>query len=71
MCDDDCPHCGFRHMTPFGSTDLGTLVAQDGDAFIVLRSSDDAEHDPDYGEIGRFPTRAAAEVFAGQPEHPS
>jgi hypothetical protein len=37
----------------------------------VLRSSDDAEHDPDYAQIGRFPTRNAAEVFAGQFEQSS
>src|ERR1700731_159955 len=31
-CDDDCPHCGARHMSPFKSEDAdpdcATLVAQ-------------------------------------------
>ncbi len=22
MCDDDCPHCGARHMSPFKSVEL-------------------------------------------------
>ena len=22
MCDDDCPHCGARHMSPFKSEEL-------------------------------------------------
>jgi predicted nucleic acid-binding Zn-ribbon protein len=24
-CDDDCPHCGARHMSPFDSERLTTL----------------------------------------------
>ena len=24
MCDDDCPECGARHMSPFKSDDLGS-----------------------------------------------
>jgi predicted nucleic acid-binding Zn-ribbon protein len=23
MCDDDCPHCGARHWSPYKSDDLG------------------------------------------------
>ncbi len=23
MCEDDCPHCGARHMTPYKSEDAG------------------------------------------------
>jgi len=23
MCDDDCPHCGARHMSPYKSEDAG------------------------------------------------
>jgi hypothetical protein len=29
----------------------------------VLRSPETAEHDPDYAEVARFPTRAKAEEF--------
>ena len=25
MCDDDCPHCGARHMSPYKSTDAVRL----------------------------------------------
>jgi hypothetical protein len=62
-CDDDGMHCGARHMSPFDSENLTELVAQDGDAFIAIRSPRSAEHDPDYRELGRFRTRAAAEEF--------
>ena len=65
MCDDECPHCGARDMSPFKSDDLTELVAPDGDQFVVLRSPDNAEDDPDYEEVGRFLTRAKAEAFIG------
>jgi len=68
MCDDECPHCGARHMTPFKSDDLTELVEQDGDEFVVLRSPDSAEHDPDYRELGRFLTRAKADQFLASVE---
>ncbi len=63
MCDDDCPHCGARHMCPTKSEDLTELIEQEGAEFVVLRSPDTAEHDPDYCEIGRFPSREKAEEF--------
>jgi hypothetical protein len=63
MCDDDCPHCGSRHYSPEDSEDLTEVVERDGADFVVLRSPDTAEHDPDYEEIGRFPTRKAALAF--------
>src|SRR5205085_4372420 len=47
MCDDDCPHCGARHMTPDESEDLTEVIDERGAEFIVLRSPDTAEHDPD------------------------
>ena len=25
QCDDDCPHCGARHMSPYKSDDLGEI----------------------------------------------
>lgn len=50
-------------MSPSHSDDLTELVEAEGSIFIVLRSPDTAEHDPDYEEIGRFPTRAKAEEF--------
>ena len=63
MCDDDCPHCGARHMTPAGSEDLTEVIDERGAEFIELRSSDTAEHDPDYRELGRFSTRKQALAF--------
>jgi hypothetical protein len=50
-------------MTPFKSEDLTELVEQDGDEFVAMRSPESAEHNPDYRELGRFPTREKAEEF--------
>ena len=63
MCDDDCPHCGARHMTPAESEDLTEVIDQRGAEFVVLRSPDTAEHDPGYRELGRFATRKQALAF--------
>lgn len=63
MCDDDCPRCGARHMTPYKSDDLTTIIEPEGDEFVVLWSPETAEHDPDYRELGSFPTRCEAEAF--------
>ena len=62
-CDDDCPHCGARHMSPYESDDLTEVVEEDGGEFVALRSPETAGHGPDYEEIGRFATRAQAEHF--------
>lgn len=62
-CDDDCPHCGARHMSPYDSDDLTEIVEEDNAQFVVLRSPDTAGHSPSYEELGRFPTRAQAEDF--------
>ena len=68
LCDDECPHCGARDMSPFRSEDLTELelVLQEKDQFIALRSPGTAEHDPDYEELGRFPTRAKADEFLAE-----
>jgi len=68
MCDDECPHCGARDMTPFKSEDLTELVEQDGNEFVAIRSPSWAEYDPDYRELGRFPTREKAEAFLASVE---
>jgi predicted nucleic acid-binding Zn-ribbon protein len=62
-CDDDCPSCGARHMSPHDSDELTEVIDQDQGEFVVLWSPETAEHDPDYRELGRFPTREAAERF--------
>ena len=63
MCDDDCPHCGARHMSPHESDDLTEVIAECDGEFVVLCSPESAGHDPGYRELGRFPTRQAAEAF--------
>ena len=68
MCDDDCPHCGARHMTPTRSEDLTEFIEEENGEFVVLRSPQTAEHDPDYEEVGRFSTRAQAEEFLATTE---
>jgi DNA-directed RNA polymerase subunit RPC12/RpoP len=62
-CDDDCPECGARHMTPRESDDLTIIVEKSDEGFAVLWSPETAEHDADYRELGRFPTLAQAERF--------
>ena len=52
MCDDDCPYCGARHMSPYDSEDLTLVVEQKGGEYVVLESPDAAEHEPDYRELG-------------------
>jgi hypothetical protein len=50
-------------MSPFNSEDLTEVVERVGSAFVALRSSDTAEHSPDYRELGRFVTRQKANEF--------
>jgi hypothetical protein len=50
-------------MSPSHSEDLTEFIERDGDEFVAIRSPDTAEHDPDYRELGRFPTRIKAEEF--------
>ena len=66
MCDDECPHCGARDSTPIDSEDLTEVIEREGDEFVVLCSPDTAEDDPDYEEIGRFPTREGAVAFLAE-----
>jgi predicted nucleic acid-binding Zn-ribbon protein len=61
MCDDDCPKCGARHMTPHHSIDRTEYIGECNGKFVVYRSSDDAEYDADYKLIAEADTRAEAE----------
>ena len=63
MCDDDCPRCGARHMTPFKSDDLTTVIERDGKQFVVLWSPETAEEDPEYCKLGSFSTQQEARAF--------
>lgn len=62
-CDDDCPHCGARHMSPYDSDDLTEVIEQRGNSFVVLRSLQTAEHDPAYEDIAEFRTREEAQAY--------
>ena len=61
MCDDNCPHCGARHMSPGSSDDLTEVIEKRGREYVVLRSPETAGHCPDYRELGFFRTKKAAE----------
>lgn len=63
MCDDDCPHCGARHMSPSDSKNLTYVIEKRGATFVVLWSPETAEHDPDYRELGEFRTRRQAQAW--------
>jgi predicted nucleic acid-binding Zn-ribbon protein len=63
MCDDDCPHCGARHMSPVNSDDLTYVIEQQGNEFVVLWSPETAEHSPDYCELTSFPAKNQAETY--------
>lgn len=50
-------------MTPFKSDDLTEVIEENDGTFVVLWSPETAEEQPDYCELGRFPTRADAAAF--------
>lgn len=50
-------------MSPDDSDNLTEVIARDGNKFVVLWSPETAEHDPNYRELGTFPTRDKAEAF--------
>lgn len=62
-CDDDCPHCGARHMSPGHSDELTEIIVHEGDEYVVLRSPKSAGHYPDYREIRRFKSEAQAIAY--------
>jgi hypothetical protein len=63
MCDDDCPHCGARHMSPCDSDDLTIIIEPCGGEYVVLWSPETAGDHADYRELGRFPARSQAADF--------
>ena len=62
-CDEDCPFCGARHVTPTESEDVTEIIKRDQASFVVLRSPNEAEHDPAYEEIDRFESSEAAMAY--------
>ena len=66
-CDDECPHCGARNMSPFDSDDLTVIIAESDGGFVVFHSPQTAEHRAGYREVARFPTvQQAAKFVAGE-----
>jgi hypothetical protein len=63
MCEDDCPYCGARHMTPYGSDDLTEIVELRDGTFVVLQSPETAEHHPAYLECATFPTLDQVQAY--------
>ena len=63
MCEDDCPYCEARHMSPICSDDLTKIIESRDGHFIVLWSSEDADDHPDYREVGVFSSREQAEAY--------
>ena len=55
-------------MSPYDSEDLTVVIEQERDEFVVLKSSDSAEHDPAYRELGRFSTEQMAQAFVDSEE---
>ena len=63
MCDDECPHCGARNMSPYDSDDLTEVVTERGGRFAVLRSPESAEDGPNYEETAWFSTAELAAKY--------
>ena len=55
-------------MSPCHSEDVTEFIERDGNEFVAIRSPYTAEHEPDYREVGRFPTREKAEEFLSSTE---
>ncbi len=65
-CDDDCPDCGARHMSPARSDDLSERIDEQDGAFLAWRSDESAEDEPNYTLVGSFVTREAAATALGR-----
>jgi hypothetical protein len=63
MCDDDCPVCQARHMSPDFSDDLTKVVHRRAHSFIVLLSPEAAEDTPKYEPVAEFRTLELAEAY--------
>ena len=61
--DDEYPECEARDVSPFDSDDLTFIIEDEGACFLVLRSPDSAEYEPDYREVIRFLYRDFAEAY--------
>lgn len=65
-CDDDCPSCGARHMSPTDSDDLSERIETAAGVFTAWRSPESAQYDPAYELVGSYPTLEAAQQALAQ-----
>ena len=63
LCDDECPSCGAGNLCPDDSDNLTYVIEKRSRGYVVLWSPETAEHDPDYRELGSFPTRRQAKEW--------
>src|ERR1700721_1804354 len=50
MCDDDCPHCGARHMSPYKSEDIARpkvkpIAPRASDRMLMIRALTKSENE--------------------------
>lgn len=68
-CDDSCPHCGAKNMSPTSSDDLTEIVVEDGDEIVLMRSPTSAGHHPSYREVARaYSPGGLASLFPNRDE---
>lgn len=61
MCDDQCPNCGAKDMSPSDSIDKTLYINETDSEFQVYKMPHDATSDADYELIAEFDTREEAE----------
>jgi hypothetical protein len=50
-------------MSPYNSDNLTEVIDKRGGSFIILQSSTQAEHTPEYLEIGEYSSLEEAEAY--------
>jgi hypothetical protein len=50
-------------MSPFKSDDLTHIIEQNGNTYVVFWSPETAEDEPEYCELGSFPTKEQAQAW--------
>ena len=61
--EDDCPFCRAKDVFPYRTDDWSLVIEEEIDGFVVLASRETAEDEPDYRELGTFPTMEKAHAF--------
>ncbi|MHB1109189.1 MAG: hypothetical protein ACYCZU_02545 [Devosia sp.] len=62
-CDDECPHCGARNMSPYDSDDLTFQIERQDHLYIVYESPPSAEDKPRYEDVAVALSHSAALVY--------